>query len=62
MASISLDLPPEIYEHLKREAERSQRTLEAVMIEDLGLMAGMASVDMDVQDSFSDEKLWAIVH
>lgn len=62
MAIVSVEIPPSIYERLRREAEQSHRTLEEVLIEDLALLSGEAVMELTVQESFSDEKLWAIVH
>jgi hypothetical protein len=62
MAIVSIELPLDIYERLQREAEQSSRSLEQVLLEDLALLSDSSVMDLTVQDSFSDQKLWAIVY
>jgi hypothetical protein len=62
MAIVSIELPLSIYERLQQEAEQSSRSIEEVLVENLALLSGESIMELTVQDSFSDEKLWAIVH
>lgn len=66
--SITLDLPDDLYEHVRQVAVQSQRPLERVVIESLRLLFVPPSTSADVTTSlaalpnYSDEQLWAVVY
>jgi hypothetical protein len=66
--SITLDLPEDLYEHVRQIAEQSQRPLEHVVLESIRLLFGPPPASTDVTtrlaalNSYSDEQLWAVVY
>ncbi len=62
-APILLQLPDELYERLREIADDSQRPVESVLIDSLTLLFGnLPNIEPQQLASFSDEKLWALVH
>ena len=63
---VSLKLPAELYERICRVAQNSDRPIETVLVESLALLFGGVSAVPEVTPaamaSYSDEKLWALVH
>ena len=62
MASISVDLPPELYERLQQAAERRDQSLEAVLVDGLTLLFGAPLPDLSLLDTFTDDMLKQIIH
>jgi hypothetical protein len=61
--AISVRLPAELYERIRRAAERSERSVEAVLIESLTVLFGTPPAGLDAAlDTYTDEQLWAVVY
>jgi hypothetical protein len=66
--SITLDLPEELYEHMRQVAEQSQRPLERVALESLRLLfspptpAPEIATALAALPDYTDEQLWAVVY
>jgi predicted transcriptional regulator len=63
-ATIELNIPSEIYDRAQQIARASNRSVEAVILDALGLLfsASIAEIEPDMLHIYSDEQLWAIVH
>ena len=66
MRSINVDVPSELFDRLHEAATRSDRPLEAVLVEGLALLFGTPPVDRaalsDALETLPDAKLWALVY
>ena len=66
--SLTLDLPEELYEHMRQVAEQSQRSLERVVLESLCLLFVSPTTATDIATAlaalrdYTDEQLWAVVY
>jgi len=66
--SITLDLPDDLYEHVRQVAEYSQRPVERVVLESIRLLFVPPPASTDVATclaalpGYSDEQLWAVVY
>jgi hypothetical protein len=66
--SITLDLPEELYEHMRQVAEQSQRPLERLVLESLHLLFASPTPATDIATalaalpSYTNEQLWAVVY
>ena len=66
--SITLDLPDDLYEHVRQVAVQSQRPLERVVLESLRLLFAPPSTSADgatglaALSNYADEQLWAVVY
>ncbi len=64
--TVSLDLPPDLYERVRQIAAEHDRSVEAVLLETLRVMFGTLPVEVDLEDEalaqFSDAQLWGVVH
>ena len=66
--SLTLDLPEELYEHMRQVAEQSQRPLERVVLESLRLLfvspttAPDRATALAALRDYTDEQLWAVVY
>jgi hypothetical protein len=59
--SITLEIPPALYERLETIAEENQLPIENLLLESLSLMFGEWELDVSQIDQLNDEQLWAIV-
>jgi len=63
---IQLSLPADLYERIQEAAARSDRPVESVLVESLGLLFGVPSADRDhlaaALEALSDAQLWALVY
>ena len=62
--SVTLDLPEELYERVRKAAADSQQPLESVLVETIALLFGDESINdlsPNKLDTFTDEQLWAVV-
>lgn len=64
--SISVELPSELFDRLHEAATRSDRPLEAVLVESLALLFGTPPADRaalsEALETLPDAKLWALVY
>ncbi|MBK8022918.1 MAG: hypothetical protein IPK19_16185 [Chloroflexi bacterium] len=62
--TVVLDLPEDLYERIRQQAQTANRPVEEVVTETLALLFGLAEHDVTVEslESRSDAELWAIVH
>lgn len=64
--SVSLDLPDELYERIRKVAERNDRSVETVLRESLEVMFGSEAGGPDNRasplESYRDDQLWAVVY
>jgi hypothetical protein len=64
--SVTLQLPDELYESVQEAAEASERPLEDVLLESIGVLFRRPSADMERMLSeladYSDSQLWAVVY
>ena len=66
--SITLDLPDDLYEHVRQVAEYSQRPVERVVLESMQLLFAPPPASTDVAtclaalSHYADEQLWAVVY
>jgi hypothetical protein len=63
-ATIELNIPSEIYDRAQQIARDSNRSVETVMLDALGLLfsASIAEIEPNTLHVYSDEQLWAIVY
>jgi hypothetical protein len=61
MATISVDLPQELYERLQQAAEQREQSLEAVLVDGLSLLFGTPLPELSLLDTFTDEMLKQII-
>jgi hypothetical protein len=62
-SSISLELPPELYERIQEAAQNTNRSLESVLVDSLTLIFGEAlDTSPDALDAWSDDQLWVVVY
>jgi hypothetical protein len=61
---LHLELSDELMWHIRKAADASARSVEAVAVESLGLLFGGSAVIADVayMDVYTDQQLWAVVH
>jgi hypothetical protein len=62
MASISVDLPPELYERLREAAEHRAQSLESVMVDGLSLLFGAPPPGVSLLETLTDDILIQIIH
>jgi hypothetical protein len=64
--SVTLHLPDELYESVQEAAEASERPLEDVLVESIGVLFRRPSADLDMMlaelAGYSDSQLWAVVY
>jgi hypothetical protein len=64
--TISIDLPPDLYERVQQIAAEHDRSVEAVLLETLRVMFGPLPFDADLESdglqALSDAELWGVVH
>lgn len=64
--SISVELPTDLFDRLHEAAARSDRPLEAVLVESLALLFGTPPADRaalsEALETLPDAQLWALVH
>ena len=64
--TITLDIPDDLYQRIEQAAEGSERSLESVMLESLGMIFDANLLqnpeDVDQLEQLADAQLWAIVH
>lgn len=62
---VFLELPAELYERVRELAVRSNRTVEAVLLDNLLTLFGITATEEDepdsILDSYSDDQLWTVV-
>jgi hypothetical protein len=63
---ISVELPADLYERIRRVAARSDRSVENILIESLEVLFGMPPSEEKnlaaILNSYRDEQLWAVVY
>ena len=61
---ITLYLPEDVYENVRRLAEESNRPVETVLLESMDLLFGdmTTRIHLSVLSRYTDAQLWAIVH
>jgi len=64
--SVTLHLPDELYESVQEVAEASERPLEDVLLESIGVLFRRPSSDLNAMlaelANYSDSQLWAVVY
>ncbi len=64
--SVTLQLPDELYESVQAAAEASERPLEEVLLESIGVLFRRPSADLERMlaelADYSDSQLWAVVY
>ena len=63
---VELVLSDELYEQLQQIADASHRTVQAVVLESVGLLYGENTIGTDVTleqlQNLSDEQLWSVIY
>lgn len=65
--SVTLQLPDELYDSVQEAAEASDRAIEMVLLESLGLLfrrPSAADIEAELREltDYSDAQLWAVVY
>ena len=64
--AISVELPADLYERIRRVAARSDRSIETVLVESLNVLFGVPLIEvssaLESLENYSDEQLWAVVY
>ncbi len=61
---VTLDVPEEFFNSAERIAHQSNRSVQEVLVETIGLLLGDVSskIDPDELSMFTDDQLWLIAH
>lgn len=63
---IQLNLPADLYARIQETADRTERSVEVVLVDSLALLFSAPAIDWEhlaaTLDTLSDVQLWALVH
>jgi len=60
--AISVELPADLYKRIQEVAERSERSVETVLLESLAVLFGASQPSPETLEIYSDEQLWGVVY
>ena len=62
--AVSIELPPELFERIRKIAAHSERSVESVLVESLEVLFGepLEETALAALDDYTDAQLWAVVY